>query len=74
MASRARAALDGRPEVSVDDIRAMTSAVLRHRIVLNYTAESQGQTTETIVKKLVDTLPLHDAAPRERAAVERMLK
>jgi len=74
MASRARAALDGRPEVAVDDIRAMAAAVLRHRIVLNYTAESQGQTTETVVKKLVDSLPLHDGAPRERAQVERVLR
>jgi MoxR-like ATPase len=74
MASRARAALDGRPEVTVEDIRSMAAAVLRHRIVLNYTAESKGQTTETVVKKLLETLPLHDGAPQERAAVERVLK
>jgi MoxR-like ATPase len=74
MASRARAALDGRPEVSVDDIKAMASAVLRHRMVLNYTAESQGQTTETVVRKLIETLPLHDAPPRERAVLEKVLR
>ena len=62
MAARARAALDGRPEVGIEDIRAMASAVLRHRMVLNYTAESLGQTTETVVKRLVETLPLHEAA------------
>ena len=50
MAGRARAALDGRPEVDVDDIRAMAAAVLRHRIVLNYNAESEGQTGETVIK------------------------
>src|SRR5262249_32934048 len=43
-AAQARAALDGRPEVDVSDIRAMIGAVLRHRIVLNYNAEAQGQT------------------------------
>ena len=74
MASRARAALDGRPEVGIDDIRAMASAVLRHRMVLNYTAESIGQTTETVVRRLVDTLPLHESAPMERAAVEKVLR
>jgi MoxR-like ATPase len=74
MASRARAALDGRPEVSIDDIRAMAPCVLRHRLVLNYTAESEGQTTETIIAKLLSELPVHDAQPKERAQIERVLK
>ncbi len=74
MAARARAALDGRPEVGVDDIRAMAAAVLRHRMVLNYAAESQGETTETVVKRLVETLPLHEGAKTERAAVEKVLR
>jgi MoxR-like ATPase len=74
MAARARAALDGRPEVGIDDIRAMAAAVLRHRMVLNYTAESQGETTETVVKRLVETLPLHEGSTMERGQVEKMLR
>jgi len=74
MAARARAALDGRPEVGIEDIRAMAAAVLRHRIVLNYTAESQGQTTQTVIEKLIDTIPLHAAPPAELERVERVLK
>jgi MoxR-like ATPase len=74
MAARARAALDGRPEVGIEDIRAMSAAVLRHRMVLNYTAESLGQTTETVVKRLVDSLPVHETAPVERMAVEKILR
>jgi MoxR-like ATPase len=74
MAARARAALDGRPEVSIDDIRAMAPSVLRHRLVLNYTAESEGQTTETIVVKLLETIPVHDPSPNERAQIEKVLK
>jgi MoxR-like ATPase len=74
MAARARAALDGRPEVSVDDLRAMAPAVLRHRMVLNYNAEAQGQTSESIVAKLLETLPLHPGRPGEQARVERVLK
>ena len=74
MAARARAALDGRPEVSIDDIRAMSPPVLRHRLVLNYTSESEGQTTETVVRKLVDSVPVHDGQPHEREQVERILK
>jgi MoxR-like ATPase len=74
MAGRARAALDGRPEVDVEDIRAMAAAVLRHRVVLNYNAESEGQTSETIIKKLVDSMAMHESPPLEKARVEKVLR
>src|SRR2546430_14995320 len=54
-AAQARAALDGRPEVDVDDIKSLATPVLRHRMVLNYNAEAQGQTPETVIKKLIET-------------------
>jgi MoxR-like ATPase len=73
MAARARAALDGRPEVDVDDLRAMATAVLRHRMVLNYNAESQGQTSETVIKRLIETIPLHENAPETRGRIEKVL-
>ena len=57
-ATRARAALDGRPEVSIEDIGAMAVPVLRHRIVLNYNAESQGETPATVIVRLLDAVPL----------------
>ena len=72
MASRARAALDGRPQVELEDIQFMAAAVLRHRMVLNYTAESRGETTETVVKRLVETVPVHGTA--ERSKVDLVLK
>ena len=56
--TRARAALDGRPEVSIEDIGAMAVPVLRHRIVLNYNAESQGETPATVIVRLLDAVPL----------------
>jgi MoxR-like ATPase len=59
--------------VEVEDIRALAPAVLRHRIVLNYNAESQGQTPDTVIQKLLDTVPLHEGAGG-RARVERVLK
>ena len=68
--AQARAALDGRPEVDIEDIQAMSTPVLRHRIVLNYNAESQGQTAETVIKKLVETIPAHEGSSR----VEKVLR
>jgi MoxR-like ATPase len=73
-ASQARAALDGRAEVDVEDIRSMIGAVLRHRIVLNYNAEAQGQTAETIIQKLVDAIPLDRAAEQAHERIGHVLK
>jgi MoxR-like ATPase len=74
MCARARAALDGRPEVDVEDIKAMAAPVLRHRLVLNYNAESQGQTPETVVKKLIENIPLHASARESHGRIESVLK
>jgi MoxR-like ATPase len=71
--AQARAALDGRPEVSVEDIKSLATAVLRHRIVLNYNAEAAGQTAETVIKKLIDAIPAHDAGAAG-ARLEKVLK
>jgi MoxR-like ATPase len=73
-AAQARAALDGRPEVDVSDIQAMVAAVLRHRIVLNYNAEAQGQTPESVIHKLVETIPLDRAAEQAHERIGHVLK
>jgi MoxR-like ATPase len=73
-AAQARAALDGRPEVDIGDIQVMAKAVLRHRIVLNYNAEAQGQTAETVIQKLIDAIPLDAAAERTHERIRHVLK
>ena len=72
--AKARAALDGRPEVDVSDIKALAAPVLRHRIVLNYNAEAQGQTPETVIQKLIDNIPIHAEAPASHGRIESVLK
>jgi MoxR-like ATPase len=72
--AQARAALDGRPEVDITDIQAMAKAVLRHRIVLNYNAEAQGQTAETVIQKLVDAVPRDAAAEKAHERIAHVLK
>ena len=73
-AAQARAALDGRPEVDVDDVRALAAPVLRHRLVLNYNAESGGQTPDTVIAKLLDGVPLHRGVGEAASRVDRVLK
>jgi MoxR-like ATPase len=57
LGGKARAALDGRTFVTTDDVRAVAHPVLRHRIIVNFNAESEGVTTDTIVDRLIEALP-----------------
>ena len=57
LAGKARAILYGRYNVSCDDIRAMAQPVLRHRILLNFQAESEKVDTDQVINKLVETVP-----------------
>jgi len=57
LAGKARAILYGRYNVSCDDIRAMAQPVLRHRILLNFQAESEKVDSDQVIQKLVETVP-----------------
>jgi len=74
LAAKARAALNGRPEVEVGDLQALAAPVLRHRLVLNYNADAQGQTADTVIAKLLQTVPLHPQAEAGHARVAHVLK
>jgi MoxR-like ATPase len=52
-AAQARAALDGRPAVNVHDVRALAGAVLEHRLVRSFVAESRGVTTREIMGEIL---------------------
>ena len=54
LAAKARAALDGRPMPNYEDVHAVALPVLRHRLVTNFEAEADGQTSEDILRKLLD--------------------
>ncbi len=54
LGAKARAALAGRPHVSIKDVQAVAMSVLRHRIVTNFRAESQGINSEEIVRRLLE--------------------
>jgi MoxR-like ATPase len=55
--SKARALLHGRTHVSTDDIAALVKPVLRHRLVVNFAAESEGVTPDNIIDRLLETTP-----------------
>ena len=56
LGGKARAILMGQYYVSCDDIEAVAHAVLRHRILLNFTAESEGIGTDDIIKRILTAI------------------
>ena len=63
LGGKARALLHGRTHVSTEDIQALAKPVLRHRLVVNFAAESEGVTADDIVDRLLDS----HSHPRRRA-------
>jgi MoxR-like ATPase len=60
LAGKARAALRGRCHVSIEDIKALSLPVLRHRIIPNFAARSAGETSDTLIAKLIDAVPVDE--------------
>ena len=57
LAAQARAALAGHEAVSVADVRALAPAVLRHRLVPSFAAESRGVSADELVARALDAVP-----------------
>jgi len=56
LGAKARALLKGRAHVTVEDIQTLAYPTLRHRILLNYRAEAEGITVESVIKRLTETV------------------
>ena len=57
LAGKVRALIQGRLNVSFDDIEAVTVAALRHRLILNFEAEAEGITTDHIIAQILQDVP-----------------
>jgi MoxR-like ATPase len=60
LAGKARALTQGRYHVGIEDIRSMAHPVLRHRVLTNFLAQSEGITSDLLVDRLLSAVP----APR----------
>ena len=58
LGGKARALLQGRAHVNFDDVRALANAVFRHRILLNFQAQSERVTRDDLVARLLNTVPV----------------
>jgi MoxR-like ATPase len=57
LGSKARAILNGRYSVSVEDIKAIAFTCLRHRVLINFHGEAEGITSEEVIKRLLEKIP-----------------
>ena len=57
LAAKIYAMLDGRYNVSFDDVKAAALGALRHRLLLNFEGEAEGLSTDYVVRDILDTLP-----------------
>lgn len=53
--AKCHAILAGKYSPDIDDVQAVATAVLRHRIVRNYKAEAEGITVEAIIRRLLES-------------------
>jgi len=62
LAAKAHAILHGKHHVSADDVAAVTEPILRHRLILNFAAQSEGITIEKVIRQLLKAVPKNAAA------------
>jgi MoxR-like ATPase len=70
LGGKARAILHGRLHVTTEDIREVAHPVLRHRLVTTFNADADGVSTDMVITRLLQTIPLpqKEAAARARRA------
>ena len=52
------ALMKGRLHLSIEDVQTVAPSVLRHRVILNFDAHSEGQTPETVLQNILTTVPV----------------
>jgi MoxR-like ATPase len=58
LAARATAFMNGRHFVTPQDVKTVALDVLRHRVTVSYEAEAENVTSEDVIRKILDTLPV----------------
>ena len=56
--AQVRALLEGRYNVSIDDLQALAHPVLRHRLLLNFEGQAEGLTSDTLIDRLLEQVPV----------------
>jgi len=68
VAGKARAALRGRCHVAIEDIQALALPILRHRVIPSFAARSEGETSDTLIAKLLKEIPADEKLLKQKAS------
>jgi len=74
LAAKAKAGLDGRTCVTIEDIRAVAHPALRHRLVTTYAAQAEGQTPDTVIDRLLNDIPVRAGAEKVDGQVAQVFR
>jgi MoxR-like ATPase len=74
LGARAYAVLNGRYYASIEDVQRVAKPVLRHRVITNFNADSEGVTPDVIVEKLIAETPANPEALTNDPAVKGAFK
>src|SRR4029077_14674040 len=62
LSAKANAVLRGQHHVSADDVAAVAAPILRHRLIPNFAAQSEGISTDDVVQRILESIPKNKAA------------
>ena len=65
LGAKARALLQGRAHVTLDDLRKLAYPTMRHRILINYRAEAEGISVEKVIDRLLETVKVVGGSPKD---------
>ena len=71
LAAKVRALLEGRYNVSFEDVRRVYLPALRHRVILNFEAQAEGLDTDHVLLGILEKLPEKGEDARVKAALAR---
>jgi MoxR-like ATPase len=57
MAAKAHALIHGQVYVGCENVAAVVLAVMRHRLAINFTAQSEGITADDVIRKILEEVP-----------------
>jgi MoxR-like ATPase len=57
LGGKAKALLNGRFHVQIEDVQSLAKSVLRHRMVVNFAAESDGITSDDVIDRIIEATP-----------------
>ena len=60
LTAKANALLEGRLAVTLEDLQKVSLPVLRHRVLVNFRADAEGITSDTVTKEILKAIQLRD--------------